>query len=102
MQPVREHAGATGTHSQLLLSVEETADVLRIGRTRTYELVMTRKIQSVKVGRRRLVVGSSLVDFVQTLLQEQEFGETRTDHGREEPSSRWTFVSVGPGVSQSA
>jgi len=45
---------------------------LPLGRTRTYELVMTRKIQSVKVGRRRLVVRSSVVDFVQTLLAEQD------------------------------
>jgi excisionase family DNA binding protein len=61
------------TDSQLLLSVEEAAELLRLGRTRTYELVMTRKIQSVKVGRRRLVVRSSLVDFVQTLLVEQDW-----------------------------
>jgi excisionase family DNA binding protein len=66
--------GTMNTNPQLLLSVEEAADVLRIGRTRTYELVMTRKIQSVKVGRRRLVVRSSLYDFVQTLLLEQECG----------------------------
>jgi len=59
------------TDTQLLLSVEEAADQLRLGRTRTYELVMTRKIQSVKVGRRRLVVRSSLLDFVQALLLEQ-------------------------------
>jgi excisionase family DNA binding protein len=66
--------GTMNPNHQLLLSVEEAADVLRIGRTRTYELVMTRKIQSVKVGRRRLVVRSSLYDFVQTLLLEQECG----------------------------
>jgi excisionase family DNA binding protein len=34
--------------------VEEAADVLRLGRTRTYELVMAKKIQCVKVGHRRL------------------------------------------------
>ena len=60
------------TDTQLLLSVEEAADQLRLGRTRTYELVKTRKIQSVKVGRRRLVVRSSVVEFVQTLLVEQD------------------------------
>ena len=60
------------TDSQLLLSVEEAAELLRLGRTRTYELVKTRKIQSVKVGRRRLVVRSSLLDFVQALLVEQD------------------------------
>jgi excisionase family DNA binding protein len=59
------------TDTHLLLSVEEAADVLGLGRTRAYELVMARKIQSVKVGRRRLVVRSSLLDFVHTLLSEQ-------------------------------
>jgi excisionase family DNA binding protein len=58
--------------TQLLLSVEEAADVIGLGRTRTYELVMAKKIQSVKVGRRRLVVRSSLADFVQALLVEQD------------------------------
>lgn len=67
-----DEGGSVTTDTQLLLSVEEAADVLRLGRTRTYELVMTRKIQSVKVGRRRLVVRSSLFDFVQTLLLEQD------------------------------
>jgi hypothetical protein len=33
---------------------------------------MAKKIQSVKVGRRRLVVRSSLADFVQALLVEQD------------------------------
>ena len=72
---VPDVGGTMNTNPQLLLSVEEAADVLRLGRTRTYELVMTRKIQSVKVGRRRLVVRSSLYDFVQTLLLEQECGK---------------------------
>jgi excisionase family DNA binding protein len=58
--------------NQLLLSVEEAADVLRLGRTRISELVMTNRIQSVKAGRRRLVVRTSLLDFVQTQLLEQE------------------------------
>ena len=58
--------------TQLLLSVEKAADVIGLGRTRTYELVMAKKIQSVKVGRRRLVVRSSLADFVQALLVEQD------------------------------
>lgn len=56
---------------QLLLSVEEAADALRLGRTSTYELVRTKRIRSNKVGRRRLVVESSLLDFIQTMWQEQ-------------------------------
>lgn len=58
--------------NRLLISVEEAADILRLGRTRTYELVMTKRIRSVKVGRRRLVIRTSLLDFVQTLLLEQD------------------------------
>jgi len=58
--------------TQLLLSVEAAAGVLRLGRTRTYELVMTKRIENVKVGRHRLVVRTSLLDFVQKLLLEQE------------------------------
>jgi excisionase family DNA binding protein len=71
---VPDEGDTMNTDSQLLLSVEEAAGILRLGRTRTYDLVMTRKIQSVKVGRRRLVVRSSLHDFVKTLLLEQECG----------------------------
>ena len=55
----------------LLLTVEETAALLRLGRTQTYELVMRGKIQSVKIGRRRLVVRDSLQDFVSQLLDVQ-------------------------------
>jgi excisionase family DNA binding protein len=58
--------------TQLLLSIEEAADVIGLGRTSTYELVMAKRIQSVKVGRRRLVIRTSLLDFVQTLLLEQD------------------------------
>jgi len=55
----------------LLLTVEEAAVLLRLGRTQTYELVMRGKIQSVKIGRRRLVIRDSLQDFVSQLLEVQ-------------------------------
>jgi excisionase family DNA binding protein len=48
----------------LLVTVEEAAQLLRLGRTRTYQLVMAGQIRSVKLGRRRLVVRSGLEDFV--------------------------------------
>jgi excisionase family DNA binding protein len=60
-----------GFDPSLLLTVEETATLLRLGRTQTYELVMRGKIQSVKIGRRRLVVRDSLQNFVSHLLDEQ-------------------------------
>lgn len=52
----------------LLLSVEEAASLLRLGRTSTYELVMRGQIQSVKIGRRRLVVRGGLTRYVAELL----------------------------------
>ena len=64
--------------TQLLLSVEEAADVIGLGRTRTYELVMAKKIQSVKVGRRRLVVRSSLAACVARIHADAEAAMSET------------------------
>jgi excisionase family DNA binding protein len=58
----------------LLLTVEESAILLRLGRTQTYELIMCGKIQSVKIGRRRLVVRNGLQNYVAGLLGEQGEG----------------------------
>ena len=55
----------------VLLTVEEAAELLRLGRTRTFELVMRGNIQSVKIGRRRLVVREGLDRYVAELLASQ-------------------------------
>jgi len=55
----------------MLVTVEEAAGLLRIGRTTAYELVMSGKLQSVKVGRRRLVVREGVQDYVSKLLLAQ-------------------------------
>ena len=60
------HVGAP-----LLITVEEASELLRLGRTRTYDFIRCGSIQSVKVGRRRLIVRSSLDTFVQSLIAEQ-------------------------------
>jgi excisionase family DNA binding protein len=62
-------ADVTGT--PLLITVEEAASMLRLGRTRTYQLVIGGQILSVKLGRRRLVVRKSLQDFVDALISDQ-------------------------------
>jgi len=54
----------TPSQSSLLLTVEEAAFLLRLGRTTTYGLVLGGEIQSVKIGRRRLVTRSGLEAFV--------------------------------------
>lgn len=66
----KEHAGVLGR--ALLLTVEEAAELLRLGRTTTYELVMRGEIPSVKIGRRRLVVRSGLSEFVLGLTSTDE------------------------------
>jgi excisionase family DNA binding protein len=59
----------------LLVSVEQAAALLGIGRTRFFDLVMSHAVTSVKIGRRRLIVRSSLSLFVQRLVTDQETTE---------------------------
>jgi excisionase family DNA binding protein len=49
---------------KLLLTVDEAADVLSLGRTYVYHLVMCNKITSVKLGRKRRIPISALQDFI--------------------------------------
>jgi excisionase family DNA binding protein len=51
----------------LLVSVCEAARRLSIGRTRTFELLSTGELESVRVGSRRLVPVSALETFVERL-----------------------------------
>lgn len=50
------------------MSVEEAAKSLRIGRTRTFELVARGDLRSVKIGSRRLVVREGLKEYVDRLI----------------------------------
>ena len=55
----------------MLVTVEEAAVLLRVGRTTAYELVMSCKLKSGKVGRRRLVVRDGIRDYVGELQRTQ-------------------------------
>ena len=59
----------------LLVSVEQAAAILGIGRTRFFDLVMSNAVTSVKIGRRRLIVRSSLTEFVECLVRNQDIAE---------------------------
>ncbi len=50
-----------------LNTVEEVMDRLRIGRSTAFELIGSRRLRSVKVGRRRLVSEAALVQFIEEL-----------------------------------
>jgi excisionase family DNA binding protein len=53
--------------SKLLISVNEVAARLDLGRTVTSGLVSSGAIESVKIGARRLVPVSAVIDFVERL-----------------------------------
>jgi len=55
----------------LLLSVEEAAALLRIGRSRMFELIRRNEVLSVKVGGSRRVVYASVQAYVKRLVGEQ-------------------------------
>lgn len=54
----------------LLVSVDEAAKMLRISRTVAYQLMYKGELQSVKIGRIRRVVVSSIGEYVRRLLDE--------------------------------
>jgi excisionase family DNA binding protein len=53
----------------MLLSVDEAATVLGIGRTNVYALINRDELKSVKVGGRRLIPRAALEAFVIGLLE---------------------------------
>ena len=58
---------ADGTPDRLLLTVDEAARRLRIGRTLVYQLISSGELESVKVGRLRRVPAECLPEYVTTL-----------------------------------
>jgi excisionase family DNA binding protein len=56
-----------GADARVLVSVEDAAAMISLGRTVVYQLVRRNEILSVKVGRCRRIVASSLHDYVSRL-----------------------------------
>lgn len=50
-----------------LHDVEAVRKRLNLGRSKTFELITTGQLRSVKVGRRRLVSEAALVEFIESL-----------------------------------
>ena len=57
--------------NELLLTVEQAAQRLSLARSTVYELLLTRQLASVKIGRSRRVLATDLADFVDRLRREQ-------------------------------
>ena len=57
--PTREH-----TSVRLLVSVEEAAQMLSVGRSLVYKLVLSKQVMSVKIGRTRRIPVHALETFI--------------------------------------
>ena len=60
-------------HGKLLLTPEEAAELLGVGRSRVYDLMRTHLLQSVKIGRSRRVPAASLREYVAALARDGEY-----------------------------
>jgi excisionase family DNA binding protein len=56
----------------MLLTLKETAMVLRLGRSKLYELMAAGKLRSVKIGGSRRISATALAEFVAALEAEQQ------------------------------
>lgn len=54
-------------HSRLLLTPQQAAHALGIGRTKVYELILTNALASVKIGTSRRVPRRAVEDYVASL-----------------------------------
>jgi len=52
---------------RLLLSVEEAAHALSVGRTTLYDLIARREVEAVHIGRRSLLTADSIAEYVERL-----------------------------------
>ncbi|WP_371653487.1 MULTISPECIES: helix-turn-helix domain-containing protein [unclassified Streptomyces] len=53
-----------------LLTVQETMTRLRLGRTKVYELIRTRRLVSITEGRARRIPESSVAAYISARLEE--------------------------------
>jgi len=69
-QSMRKRTKGMTEHS-LLITVENAAELLSIGKSKAWELVAQGKIPTIKLGKRRLVLRRGLEQLVETLAMEQ-------------------------------
>lgn len=68
-QPVRPLA------ERVLLTAEEAAEQLGIGRTLMYKLIRTNKIESIRIGRLRRVPTAAVKDYARRLVNDTRTSE---------------------------
>ncbi|MFE2886306.1 helix-turn-helix domain-containing protein [Streptomyces sp. NPDC059272] len=61
---------AVASAEQVLYRPEEAAIVLRIGRSMVYEEIRLGRLQTVRIGRRRLVPPDYIAEYIELLKRE--------------------------------
>jgi excisionase family DNA binding protein len=61
---------ATAAEDEELLTPGQTSGRLKLGKTKTNELIRTGKIRSVKIGRSRRIPASALREYIERLQRE--------------------------------
>lgn len=72
--------------SKLLLTLEEAAEALGVGRTKLYELMAEGLVESVRIGASRRVPVAALDSFIERLRGSEREGEALL-HNRPAPRS---------------
>lgn len=66
-----------------LLTIEEAAECLGIGRSKIYDLMTNGELASIKIGARRLVAVSSVSDYIRLQLGQEDRQEPLTSDSLE-------------------
>lgn len=61
-----------------LLTIDETCEALGIGRSKTYQLLMSGELASIKIGSRRLVAVTSIASYIHDQLHVDETAHPMT------------------------
>ncbi|TCJ34715.1 DNA-binding protein [Parafrankia sp. BMG5.11] len=67
-----DNTGNGSSAAKMLLTTSEAAAVLGIGRTSLYELIRSGKLDTIKIGRRRLIPATAIPKLITTLIEESE------------------------------
>jgi excisionase family DNA binding protein len=60
---------------RVLLTAEEVADALAIGRCTVYDLIRTGQLQSFKIGKLRRVPVDAVRDYARRMVEAEQAGE---------------------------
>jgi excisionase family DNA binding protein len=61
------HLRSAAVPERMLLTVEEAADVLRVGRSLMYEMIARGAIKTVRIGRLRRIRPEALAEYIASL-----------------------------------